>query len=178
MRVGSEGAAVLSLLAAAVSAVLVHEAGHLLAARVLGIPLRRGSGGLFGVRLTFDFSRAGYGREALVHLAGPTAGLLSSLAAVWLFGEAGLWFGGISAALAVFNLLPAGGLDGGGALGCLLWALVPPGSSFAPRVPRILKGADLAVRAALWMLSLRFALTGEPNVGLLLFGLGMAAGMA
>ena len=148
MRVGSEGAAVLSLLAAAVSAVLVHEAGHLLAARVLGIPLRRGTGGLFGVRLTFDFSRAGYGREALVHLAGPTAGLLSSLAAVWLFGEAGLWFGGISAALAVFNLLPAGGLDGGGALGCLLWRWFPrdrpsrrgsPGSSkgrISPSGPR------------------------------------------
>ena len=35
-----------------------------------------------------------------------------------------------------------------------------------------------AVRVALWLLSLRLALTEGPNVGLLFFGIGLAAGMA
>ena len=128
---------------------------------------------MFGVRLTFDFSRAGYGREALVHLGGPAAGILSAFAAAASGGENGIRFAGLSAAMAVFNLLPMEHTDGGGALACLCWSVLPPGSA-----PAVLAAVSHTVRAALWLLSLRLALTEGPNIGLLLFGIGLAAGMA
>ena len=49
----------MSGLFALAAAVLLHEAGHLAAARVLGIPVRRGIGRIGGLRLVFDFSRVG-----------------------------------------------------------------------------------------------------------------------
>ena len=154
----------LRFLLTAVCAALVHEAGHLGAAKLCGIPLRRGRGGTFGVRLTFDFSRAGYGREALVHLGGPAAGILAAVAAASSGGENGIRFACLSAAMAVFNLLPMEHTDGGGALACLCWSILKPGSA-----PAVLAAVSFAVRAALWLLSLRLALTEGPNVGLLFF---------
>ena len=133
--------------------VLTHEAGHLLAARLAGVPLRRAKGGFFGVRMTFDFSRAGYGREAAVHLAGPLAGIGAAFAAA---GTAHV-FSGMSLALSAVNLLPVSGFDGGGALLCLLRAALPPEN--AAGAEGIARAVSRLTRAALWLVAVRSALT-------------------
>ena len=65
-----------------------------------------------------------YPREALCALAGPGV----SLALAWLghMLPGGALFAGINLVLALFNLLPVSGLDGGRALNCALCALCGP----------------------------------------------------
>lgn len=144
------------------AAVLIHEGGHLAAARILGIPMRRGRGGAFGIRMSFDFSRSGWGREAAVHLAGPAAGMLTAV--LYRSDPA---FSVLNAGLAFVNLLPLHGFDGGGVLLCLLLSRTDPA-----RAERLAALVSAAVRGLLWLAAVRLALLPEPDAGLLLFALG------
>ena len=108
-------------------AVAVHEAGHILAIRALGGRIE--SLRLTGVGAVLRTRRAGlcsYREECLVALAGPLASLLLALGAgTWarVFGGADAYLlTGISLAQGVFNLLPAGPLDGGRVLRRVLLA--------------------------------------------------------
>ncbi len=109
------------LLAAAV----LHELGHFLCAVLLHIPLNGFSLRPCGAVMTFDFSRTTYGRELCVHLGGAGMGILSAVLALRIFGDAAVFFAGVSAVLAVMNLLPIEGFDGGGALRCLTMLFLP-----------------------------------------------------
>ena len=81
----------------------------------------------------------GWLEQILAALAGPLVNLATGFAAVRLLGPAGWCFGGINFALAAFNLLPAGCLDGGRAVGFLLLPLL--GREGADCILRILAGA-------------------------------------
>ena len=61
-------------------AVAVHEGGHLLAAILCGVPVRRLRVGLLGFRLSMAYDAVSYGRELCVLLAGSVAGLLAAAA--------------------------------------------------------------------------------------------------
>ena len=130
---------------------------------MLGIPMRGGGGGIFGIRLAFDFSRSGWGREAAVHLAGPAAGLLAAA----LFRHVDTAFSAVNAGLAAANLLPLDGFDGGGALFCLLLSRTDPvtAGNRAASAARLTRGL-------LWLAAVRLALLPEPDTGFLLFALG------
>jgi len=143
--------------------VLLHEGGHLAAARFFRIPMRRGRGGAFGIRLTFDFSRAGWGREAAVHLAGPGAGFFTAA----VFSRIDPAFSAVNAGLAFVNLLPFEGFDGGGALLCVLLSRTDPA-----KASRLASWVSAAARGLLWLAAARLALLPEPDAGLLLFALG------
>lgn len=114
-----------------VVAAAVHEAGHILAIRALGGRIE--SLRLTGVGAVLRTRRAGlcsYREECLVALAGPLASLLLALGAgTWarVFGGTDAYLlTGISLALGVFNLLPAGPLDGGRVLRAVSSWLVGP----------------------------------------------------
>lgn len=129
----TSGFAVLALLCAA-----VHEAGHLIALRLLGVRVEEVSFHLFGIHIRVrSGALISYGREAAIAAAGCAVNLLSALAAfcVWRIG---LCFGQNSFALPCealfymnlllggFNLLPVGPLDGGRALESLLCLRLRP----------------------------------------------------
>lgn len=117
----------------ALAACGLHELGHILAIRLLG-------GVIKGIRLTAVGAELvlarplSYWQEGLSALAGPAANLL--LALVCCNFKGGLTFAGLNLALAVFNLLPVGRLDGGRALCCTL---------------ALLAGPDTADRAGIWL---------------------------
>lgn len=121
-------------------ACMFHELGHYLAILALGgqVTLLRIT--CVGAEMRLSSRRKlGWLEQILAALAGPLVNLATGFAAVRLLGPAGWCFGGINFALAAFNLLPAGCLDGGRAVGFLLLPLL--GREGADCILRILAGA-------------------------------------
>ncbi len=105
---GGVGAAI--LLAAG-----LHECGHILAARLLHIPLRGFCLDLLGARLEVRGRMLSYGEEWLLAAAGPIASLIvSALAApFWAACPFAVAFSCASLLLGLLNLLPIRTFDGG-----------------------------------------------------------------
>ena len=138
-------------------ACLVHELGHAAAIRLLGGRVEEieltGVGAVLSPRRERLFS---YREECAVALAGPMASfLLALLAGDWgrRFGSGdGYLLAGLSLALAVFNLIPAGPLDGGRVLRAAVSRFWGPNRG--ERISRGVTGALGAGLAALGLWSL------------------------
>ena len=104
-----------------VFAAVLHECGHLLAARLLHIPPRALHLDLLGARIEVDGYLLSYGEEWLLCAAGPIVSLLAASAAapLWSAFEAARVFSCASLVLGVLNLLPIRSFDGGRMLECL-----------------------------------------------------------
>lgn len=123
----------LATLAPVAAAILLHEAGHILTARLCGVRMSGLRIDLFGARLKLT-GMMSYRREAAIAAAGPAVNLLSAavillplygagaegIASYLAGGEAGGIFALSSVALAAINLLPVRSLDGGRILRCVL----------------------------------------------------------
>ncbi len=155
----------------ALGACALHELGHYAAIRLLGGQVARLRISCVGAEMVLSARHPlGPARELAAVLAGPAANLLCA----WLcagLGEGWYCFAGLHLALGLFNLLPAGPLDGGRALGCLLalagredWAVPAVGLLSAGLSMGLTMGALLLWRA------------GEGNLTLLLAALWLAAG--
>ncbi len=107
-------------------AILIHEAGHLLAAYLLHMKPKGVSADTIGIRLLFRGAPPSYGKEIFLCASGPLANLLSLLLVLPFKGAENAFFLSVSAALAILNLLPIEGFDGGRILhGTLLLFLSP-----------------------------------------------------
>lgn len=95
----------------------LHELGHYGAIRWMGGSIRQLRLTAVGAEMELS-SSLGYWQEAVAALAGPGANLL--LALIFCRWQWGQIFAGLNLVLGCFNLLPAGGLDGGRLLFCLL----------------------------------------------------------
>lgn len=104
----------------------IHELGHIFVICLMG-------GAIKGIRITAIGAELildrplGYWQEGVSALAGPGMNLLLTM--ICCNFEKGLVFSGLNLALAVFNLLPVGRLDGGRALHCTLALLAGPGAA-------------------------------------------------
>lgn len=107
------------LLAAMLAAWLLHELGHWLALRSLGLGGRRHHRGLLGLAMEVPAACQGW-RESWVALAGPAANLLALLLTQCLAWQE---LFAANFVLAGFNLLPLLPLDGGRALRGMLSGL-------------------------------------------------------
>ena len=108
-------------------AVLCHEAGHLIAARALRVPVREIRFSFLGARIMTGGRLLSYGEEWLLAAAGPLSGLLCSAAAYPLWGNfpGAVRFSEVSLFLSLLNLLPIRTFDGGRMLACFLEAHIP-----------------------------------------------------
>lgn len=100
--------------------VLLHELGHYLCLRAMGLRPGQVAFTLVGARM--EMPELSYRQEFLCALSGPAMSLLLGLTLP-------LWpmLGGYSLCLGLFNLLPLGTLDGGRMLRCGLLLCLPEG---------------------------------------------------
>ena len=154
-------------------AAAVHEAGHLIAARVLKIPLTCLRVGLLGARLETGSGLLSYGAEWKLAAAGPLASfLLAALAALLrgcsVFPEQ---LCAVSLLLGVLNLLPIETFDGGRIVSCLF--ALRFGEAFSRRVFRWLSFGFLTL---LWCFSVYLLLRAGSGISWLGFSASLLEG--
>ncbi|MCG0275264.1 MAG: site-2 protease family protein [Thermosediminibacteraceae bacterium] len=159
--------------AAALLALLVHEASHILAARMLGIEVEELEllpfGGRMSIKGLYHYS---FEAEVMVILAGPLGNL--SLAAMFIAlvyqnflpWDVGYLFIRYQLALGLFNLIPALPLDGGRIFMLWLSQMV----SFISAV-RIAARIGRALAFFLWALFWVAAIKGNYNMDFLMSGI-------
>lgn len=163
------GMALTSLLAA-----VLHECGHLAAAWFLGIHLRSLDIGPIGATIRIRGSLISYRDEWMLCAAGPAANLISAAIAFILFRRNGnlpsaaVDFCAVSVMLAILNLLPIDGFDGGRMLSCVV------GSLFGPRVASVsLDICSFLSIVILWMLSVYLLMCFGTSLSLFVFTLSV-----
>ncbi len=151
-------------------AAAVHEAGHLLAARLLRIPLGELRLDLLGAQLSVDGRLLTYGEEWALCAAGPTFSLLLAalLAPLWKPGGFWLELSCASLLLGLLNLLPIRNFDGGRMLSALLAFLF--GEQCAERV---LWGCSVAAVLFLWSVAVYLLLRSGNGISLLFFSMSL-----
>lgn len=163
------GMALTSLLAA-----VIHEGGHLLAAKKLGVPLRSLDIGPLGATIKIRSGLISYGKEFLLCAAGPAANFLSAGAIYFLFrlsvtGEKfTVDFCSVSMMLGLLNLLPVESFDGGRMLCCAV------GSFFGPAAAcSVLRIFSFLSVTGLWMVSVYLLLRFGCSLSLFVFTLSL-----
>ena len=129
-------------------AIIIHEAGHLCAAYLLHMKPSGAAADTIGIRLLFRGAPPPYGKEILLCAAGPLANLLSLAIGLAAGFPSDNVFLSVSAALALLNLLPIEGFDGGRMVHSTLLLCLPP--SRADKVCELLSFFFLFV---LWCIS-------------------------
>lgn len=153
---------------------VLHESGHLLAAMLLGIPLRSLDIGIFGASLKVRGSLISYPKEFLLCASGPGANFLSALAVIIFsehrgyYSECGEWFVSVSVMLGLLNLIPAEGFDGGRMLSVVLTSMLGPRIS-----ARVLSLSTFISIVALWMFSVYLLLRYGTSLSLFVFTLSL-----
>lgn len=145
--------------------VLIHELGHLLVLACLRIPVAEVHFAPASITIRTRAAHLSYPRELAVACAGVAANLL---AAFFLWRTAFLSMRTMlmiaaNLAVALFNLLPAGRLDGGQILRCLCDILFPP--HVARNISRIV---SFLILTPLFALSVLLLLRGVANFTLFL----------
>ena len=147
--------------------IAVHEAGHLLALRLMGFRLRSVQLEARGLCIRYA-GLGGWLQEAIAALSGPLAGLVYGLLILFLPVSCAAWLeisASVSLLLTAFNLLPILPLDGGR----MLYALCMRSLS-EEEANRLVRGLSVAALAVLLLLGL-VLLIWQKSVGLLAAGL-------
>jgi Zn-dependent protease len=104
--------------------VLLHELGHALVSRRVGVPIAGIELSFFGGAAKMTAAPRTAGHEIAIAAAGPVVSIMLGLAGFGLSSLTHLWLfhliGWINLALAIFNLIPALPMDGGRILRALL----------------------------------------------------------
>ena len=140
---------------------ILHELGHLSAMALLGQRPSEIELGYFGMKIIAPPELTSQRSDFLVALAGP---LMNFIAAAVCFFLGRNDYMSINLALAIFNLLPVGVLDGGRALKCVI------GESFAHRK------IEIAAASVMIVLGVIQAVFSRGNFTLLIVSLYLAIG--
>ena len=147
-----------------------HEAGHLLAARLLRIPIRTLRLDLLGARMDTVGRLLSYGEEWLLCAAGPLFSLLLSggLSFLWDRFAFTRLLSCASLLLGLLNLLPVRSFDGGRMLSATVSATL--GESAADYV---LKLTSFLFLFLLWAISVYFLLRAGDGLSLFCFSMSL-----
>ena len=147
-------------------AAAIHEFGHLAAAMVLGIRLRSLEIGPLGATIRVCEGLISYKKEWLLCFSGPLFNLVSAAMVAFLIpqNEFSRLFCPISMIIALLNLLPLRGFDGGRMLGAAV------GYVAGPRVAaRALSYLSLITVIGLWIFSVYLLLRFGASLSLFVF---------
>lgn len=146
---------------------IIHEAGHMIAALLCGAPVHGIRTRVGGLSLLCRADALSYPRAAIVYAGGAAANLLTAA----VFYRSGT-FAAFSVGAAVFNLLPLPGSDGvniiSALLSCSRSAHDDPGHA-----ERIVRAISDAAVFAFWGLAVYISITGRGGMTLLLFAVGL-----
>ena len=161
------GLASMSLLAAA-----LHEAGHLVAARFMKIPIGSMRFDLLGARIDVKGRILSYGEEWLLCVAGPLSSLVFSILGsfFWSHGKLFVVFSCASLLLGLLNLLPIQTFDGGRMLECALLSFTTP-----KRTGDILRGCTFLFLWLLWAFSAYLMIKIADGISLFFFTITLLA---
>lgn len=141
-------------------AAALHEAGHVLCCRALGVPVLRLRLSLVGAELDLGGRCRSGAEECLVALAGPLVNLTTAFPALAApLPGLNYLFAGASLMLALFNLLPVLPLDGSRVLHGALSALGP-----LDRADRVTAGLSRLLKLALLPPGAWCAANGNPSL--------------
>ena len=153
-------------------AVLLHEIGHLLCARILKIKIKSFELSIFGGRIKTEKDPS-YVDELIFALGGPLAGFIGFAFTYKIalnnlnipFCQTFLFpFSVLSLCLSIFNLIPLTSLDGGRILKCTLCLLFSLDTA-----EKILKVTSFFTLVSLWMLSVYMMLKTANGVPMFVF---------
>ncbi len=161
------GLAAMSLLAAA-----LHEIGHLVAARLMKIPIAAMRFDLLGARIDVKGRILSYGEEWLLCVSGPLSSLAFSLIGsfFWSHTKLAIAFSCASLLLGLLNLLPIQTFDGGRMLECALLSFTTP-----QKAGSILRGCTFLFLWLLWAFSAYLMLKIADGISLFFFTLTLLA---
>lgn len=146
-------------------AAAIHELGHLVAARLLKISLRSLDIGPLGATIRVREGLISYKKEWLLCFAGPLFNLLSAAAvALNLHGEFSRLFCPISVMIALLNLLPLSGFDGGRMLAAAVGYAAGP--SVAARTVSL---TSFVTVVGLWLFSVYLLIRFGASLSLFVF---------
>ena len=159
-------------IAVILSAVLIHELGHLAAAGMMKIPIKCIRIDIFGAYIETRPMSCSYAREAFLCLAGPLSNLISAVLLDSLLPYDTRLFTVASVTLAVINLLPIKGFDGGRAISCLLLIKLSPGT-----VSALIDVTSFFCIFMLWSASVYFIMRAGAYLSLFVFSAALFARM-
>ncbi|MBQ7336033.1 MAG: site-2 protease family protein [Clostridia bacterium] len=159
------GVGVMTVLAA-----LLHESGHMLAAKCLHIPLRHLRMDLLGARLEVCGRMLSYSEEWLLCAAGPFSSLcFAALASpLWKISSLAIAFSCASVLLGALNLLPIRTFDGGRMLECFLSMFSGPRT-----VRRVMLCCSFMFLFLLWAVAVYFLLRAGDGLSLFFFSMSL-----
>ena len=146
-------------------AVCIHEIGHISAAMLLGADIMSFKGTFLGLRIRYSSISLGTAGECIVNLSGSLFGLLSAAAVSitpLIRYDFFISFAALSVTLALVNLLPVRGLDGGSTIMCILDRFMLP-----DRSEKIMNIISTASSIAFWVVSVRIQMRSGVNLSIL-----------
>ena len=156
---------------AALTAAIIHECGHIAAAKICNIPLKELRLDIFGAALKISDEFRSYKKEILLSVSGPLTNLISVLLLYPIFknndGFLNLFLSA-SLFLGILNLLPIYDFDGGRVLFCSIAYFSSPHLA-----AKILNITSILLIFSLWSFSIYLLIRLSSSLSLFIFSVSL-----